>query len=142
MTWLNQFISFDGRIGRKTFWIASLEIAAAEVVTLIAAVLSGSDLLAEGVVLIFLYPQFVIAIKRAHDRDLPSWIVIGFFAFSVLRDALIFLGWDLIDVDRDSFTLGFNIVYAVYGMALLFELGFRRGSAGANRYGPDPLGKS
>jgi len=53
MTWLNQFISFDGRIGRKTFWIASLEIAAAEVVTLIAAVLSGSDLLAEGVVLIF-----------------------------------------------------------------------------------------
>jgi len=27
----------------------------------------------------------------------------------------------------------------VFGLALLVELGFRRGTAGPNQYGPDPL---
>jgi len=31
------------------------------------------------------------------------------------------------------------IPFAVFGVALLVELGFRRGTVGSNKYGPDPL---
>jgi uncharacterized membrane protein YhaH (DUF805 family) len=31
--------------------------------------------------------------------------------------------------------------FTVLGLALLVELGFRRGTVGPNQYGPDPLGK-
>jgi uncharacterized membrane protein YhaH (DUF805 family) len=136
---LDLFTSFDGRIGRKIFWLATAAIAGIEFVVLLVAIAMG-DLLAEGVVLIFLYPQFVVSIKRAHDRDMPAWMVSAFFAFSVVRDALMFLGWDLMNVDSDPATLAINVAYAVYGLAILFELGFRRGTAGPNRHGPDPLG--
>ncbi len=139
MNWIELFTGFAGRIGRKTFWIGTGIIAAAEFVALFVA-LSLGDRPAEGVLLVFLYPQFAIAVKRGHDRNFPAWIVSGFFAFSLLRDVLFFLGWDLIDVARDPFVLAINVVFAIYGIAMLIELGFRRGSPGANRYGPDPLG--
>jgi uncharacterized membrane protein YhaH (DUF805 family) len=141
MNWIDLFISFDGRIGRKWFWIGTGAIAAAEFVGLIVALYAG-DVPAEGVLLLFLYPQFAVAVKRGHDRNFPTWVVGGFFAFSLLRDILIFLGWDLIDVERDPVVLGLNIAFAAYGIAMLIELGFRRGTPGANHYGPDPIGKS
>jgi uncharacterized membrane protein YhaH (DUF805 family) len=31
--------------------------------------------------------------------------------------------------------------FTVLGLALLFELGFRKGTPGPNQYGPDPLTK-
>jgi uncharacterized membrane protein YhaH (DUF805 family) len=34
------------------------------------------------------------------------------------------------------------IPFTVFGLALLYELGFRKGTEGPNQYGPDPLAKS
>ena len=31
------------------------------------------------------------------------------------------------------------VPFGVFGIALLVELGFRRGTVGPNQYGPDPL---
>jgi uncharacterized membrane protein YhaH (DUF805 family) len=35
--------------------------------------------------------------------------------------------------------LAILIPYLVFGLALTIDLGFRRGTVGPNRYGPDPL---
>jgi uncharacterized membrane protein YhaH (DUF805 family) len=32
------------------------------------------------------------------------------------------------------------ILLGIFGLAFLVELGFRKGTTGPNRYGPDPLG--
>jgi uncharacterized membrane protein YhaH (DUF805 family) len=33
------------------------------------------------------------------------------------------------------------VPFAILGVALLVELGFRKGTPGPNQYGPDPLSK-
>jgi uncharacterized membrane protein YhaH (DUF805 family) len=39
-------------------------------------------------------------------------------------------------------SLAIAVPFTVVGLALLVELGFRRGTVGPNQYGPDPLAKS
>jgi len=39
-------------------------------------------------------------------------------------------------------SLAIAVPFAVFFLALLVELGFRKGTPGANQYGPDPLAKT
>ncbi len=32
------------------------------------------------VLLVFLYPQFVIAVKRGHDRNIATWVIVACYA--------------------------------------------------------------
>ena len=43
---------------------------------------------------------------------------------------------------RPLFAIMFVLIVGVIGLAVLIELGFRRGTPGPNRYGPDPLEKT
>jgi uncharacterized membrane protein YhaH (DUF805 family) len=140
MNWLDLFIGFDGRIGRKIFWMGTALIGVAELVALFGALLTETDWLIGFVFLVFIYPQFAIAVKRGHDRNIPIWIVGVFFVATGVRDALALLGWDLSNPYRDPITFALLMAYAGFGLALVFELGFRKGRPGPNQYGPDPLG--
>jgi len=44
-----------------------------------------------------------------------------------------------VDDQPSTLELVFAIPFTVFGLALLFELGFRKGTSGPNQYGPDPL---
>jgi uncharacterized membrane protein YhaH (DUF805 family) len=57
-----------------------------------------------------IYPAIAVYAKRWHDRGKSGW-------------------WTLI-----------ILVPAIGSIWLLVELGFLRGTPGANKYGPDPLG--
>ena len=50
------------------------------------------DRLSAIVDLAFTYPEFAIAVKRGHDRNMPLWLIGAFFAASVLLDLLTVLG--------------------------------------------------
>jgi uncharacterized membrane protein YhaH (DUF805 family) len=78
-------------------------------------------------------------VKRGQDRNLPIWLIGIFFAASVLLDLFTVTGWAGVDDQPSTLELVFAIPFTVFGLALLFELGFRKGSAGPNQYGPDPL---
>jgi uncharacterized membrane protein YhaH (DUF805 family) len=157
MKWIYFFGSFDGRIGRKTFWLTSIAIFAAELVAafvgaLIIALLSGDweakigNRWIDAVFLIFLYPQFIIDVKRGHDRNIPIWVIGVFYAALVADYFLVEFGWlaelpnqnVMTSVNVVSFIVG--ILWGICGLALLVELGFRKGTTGPNRFGPDPLG--
>src|SRR6476660_4344439 len=84
------YTSFDGRINRKPFWLATLIlIAAAIVVSIAAAFILGPMSRAFRIFsfvlqLALLYPSLALMIKRLHDRNRPSY-----FAYIMLAPAML-----------------------------------------------------
>ena len=142
MDWAYLVNGFHGRIGRQTFWIAMGAVAVAEIVGHLIANQIEGDRLGAIVDLAFTYPEFAIALKRGHDRNLPVWLLAVFFGAGALLDLLTVLGWAGTDAEPSMLALVIAVPFTVVGLALLVELGFRRGTVGPNRYGPDPLAKS
>ncbi len=139
MDWSYLLNSFDGRIGRKTFWIAMGAVTVAEIFGHILAEEIQGDRLSAIVDLAYTYPEFAIAVKRGHDRNTPLWLLIVFFGASALLDLLTVLELTGTEDQPSMLSLAIAVPFTVLGAALLVELGFRRGTIGPNQYGPDPL---
>ncbi|HTH34153.1 MAG TPA: DUF805 domain-containing protein [Xanthobacteraceae bacterium] len=139
MDWVYLLNSFDGRIGRKTFWIAMAVVTAAEILGHFAAEAIQGDRLSAIVDLVFTYPEFAIAAKRGQDRNMPLAVVGTFFAAGVVLDLITVLGLSGTADQPSTLSLAIALPFTVFGLALLVELGFRKGTTGPNRYGPDPL---
>ena len=92
MDWAYLLNGFDGRIGRQTFWIAMGVVTVAEIFGHFIAERSRAIGLSAIVDLAFTYPEFAIAAKRGHDRNMPLWLTGAFFAAGVLLDLLTVLG--------------------------------------------------
>ena len=78
-----------------------------------------------------------VTVKRLHDRNKAWWwIVVFIFA----PDALFGLAEVLADSETANESALFAIQFAALALAAwgAVELGFLRGTAGANRFGPDP----
>jgi len=139
MDWAYLFNSFEGRISRQTFWIGMVIVTVAEIFGhLIAEAIQG-DRLSAIVDLVFTYPEFAVAVKRAHDRNLPLWLLIVFFGGGALLDLLTVLQLTGDTEQPSLLSLMIAVPFTVLGLALLIELGFRRGTIGPNQYGPDPI---
>jgi uncharacterized membrane protein YhaH (DUF805 family) len=142
MDWAYLLNSFEGRISRKTFWIGITALVAAEIIGHFVAQALQGDRLSAIVDLAFTYPEFAIATKRAHDRDLPIWILIIFFGGGAMLDLLTVLQLTGSDDQPSALSLAIAVPFTVLLVALLIELGFRRGTIGPNKYGPDPVASS
>jgi len=142
MDWAYLFNSFDGRISRRTFWTAMIALLIAEIIAHIIAEAIQGDRLSAIVDLAFTYPEFAIAAKRGHDRDMPLWLLIIFFCAGAVLDLLTVLQLSGTDEEPSMLSIFIAVPFTVLGLALLIELGFRRGTVGPNQYGPDPLANS
>lgn len=122
---LKQWLSFEGRIGRQTWWlqyvlvILGINVLAQIVLAIIGAIdFTGGfvalvlSLLWMLVAIAMIWPALAGYAKRLHDRDMSAW-------------------WILM-----------ALIPAVGGLALLIICGFLKGTTGPNRFGPDPLGGS
>jgi uncharacterized membrane protein YhaH (DUF805 family) len=141
MDWLYLLNSFDGRIGRKTFWIAMAVVALGNAVAYYVAQQIEGDRLGAIVDLAFTYPEFAIAAKRGNDRNMPFWVLAVFFGAGAMLDLFDVLGWSGTSQNPSALSLALAVPVGIFGIALLVELGFRKGTAGPNRHGPDPLAK-
>jgi uncharacterized membrane protein YhaH (DUF805 family) len=141
MDWAFLYNNFEGRIGRQTFWFAMGALLVAEIFGHILAEEIQGDRLSAIVDLAYTYPEFAVAVKRANDRNLPLWLLIAFFGASALLDLLTVLELTGTDDEPSVLSIAIALPFTVLGLALLVELGFRRGTVGPNQYGPDPLGK-
>jgi uncharacterized membrane protein YhaH (DUF805 family) len=139
MNWLYLFNSFHGRIGRQAFWFALILTVVAQLAAQAISDQLEGDRLSAIVDLVFTYPQFAVTIKRAHDRDMPDWVLIAFFAANAFLDLLVVLDLAGTNEHPNLLSLAVAIPLTVVGVALLVELGFRKGTEGPNQYGPDPL---
>ena len=140
MDWAYLLNSFEGRISRKTFWIAMAVLVVAEILAHFVADALQGDRLSAIVDLAFTYPEFAIAVKRGHDREMPLWLLVVFFGAGAVLDLLTVLQLNGTDEEPSMLSVFIVVPFTVLGLALLIELGFRRGTVGPNQYGPDPLG--
>lgn len=141
MDWVHLFTSFEGRISRQPFWLAWAIFIAVEFTIALATDEINSDRLSAILDLVLIYPQFAVCAKRGHDRNTPTWVIGLFFAFVAVIDLALLGGWIPTADLRETTSLSLLVALplAVFVLVLLIDLGFRRGTSGPNRYGPDPL---
>ena len=158
MKWIRFFGNFEGRIPRKTFWLANVVVFVIEVILAAIAAAASRDSPATPPAIWrcrsssfrFLYPSFVIALKRAHDLEMSSQVIYAWYIVLAVYSVLVrFAGWLWINLTQNiyslvvlAFVFVFIFVVGIVSLALLIELGFRRGTRGSNRFGPDPLAKT
>jgi uncharacterized membrane protein YhaH (DUF805 family) len=119
---LKRWLSFDGRIGRQTWWLHYVLVifGCSVAIQIVLAIIAAVDFTGGLITLVFTIPAILIGlafiwpalagyIKRLHDRDMSGW-------------------WLLI-----------AFIPGIGGLALLIICGFLKGTAGPNRFGPDPL---
>ncbi|WP_333682919.1 DUF805 domain-containing protein [Pontibaca methylaminivorans] len=148
------YASFEGRINRKPFWIASLILFVIAIVISFAVLMPLSAANATmgalaGLILslAFLYPGVALGVKRLHDRGKSGRLMVVFIApclVSQLCDLLGITGSYQIIAGHSIHmpnTLGWILNFVTFGVAIwaLVTLGFLKGTSGANGYGPDPL---
>jgi uncharacterized membrane protein YhaH (DUF805 family) len=135
--WIYVFTSFQGRINREPFWIACGILTAVEIAAQWLAYGIEGERLSTILDLAFTYPEFTLAVKRSNDRNLSPWVVGLFFAANVALDLFTLLNGALDTSDPINGII--LIPFALLGLVLIVELGFRPGTSGPNRFGPDPL---
>ena len=105
------YLSLDGRINRKVFWLNFfLPVVIITIILAIIDSVAGTN----GIIVIIwqlaiIWPSIAVQAKRWHDRNKSAW-------------------WILI-----------NLVPVIGGIWALVEVGFLAGTEGENRFGPDPL---
>ena len=135
MDWMHLFTSIEGRISRQPFWIALLCLSVPELVAHFTLGERWSSIVG----LLIAYPEFAVFAKRGHDRNVPTWVAAVFIAGAVVLNLMTLL--DLSGPMTNPTPLFYAVVVPVgiMGLILLVDFGFRRGTAGPNQYGPDPL---
>ena len=97
------------------------------------------DRLSAIVDLAFTYPQFAVAVKRAHDRNMPVWLLIAFFAANAFLDLLVVLDLAGTDEQPSLLSLVIRVPFTVLGLALCWSSSASARARRPNQYGPDPL---
>ncbi|MDC5840038.1 DUF805 domain-containing protein [Vibrio europaeus] len=131
--------SFQGRIGRKTYWIWNVVYY-----LMIVGFALGMNVLAPSIahlilpvfLIVVLVPDLAITAKRWHDRGKSSWwlllnipLVIGRMTVPVGDPSL--AGQPSILQAATSFAA------LACGLWILVECGFLKGTDGENQYGPE-----
>jgi uncharacterized membrane protein YhaH (DUF805 family) len=145
--------TYQGRINRSKYWTAVLIYLGINVVLIaIGFIMFGNSILAladdsvgEGMVmgliskgigflliLIVVYIPLIISgvfvgIKRLHDRDKSGWWLLVFYLLPTVLNGL---------ADTSAIFSLAAFAVTIWGIV---ELGCLRGTAGPNKYGPDPL---
>lgn len=97
---------------------------------------------------IFAFPIYALFVKRRHDKDNAGMDVIIYLALTavLLLIQALGIGWETttfgeFTVPTPAMWLNIlNIAVGIFAIYLLVVLGFLKGTAGPNQYGPDPLG--
>jgi uncharacterized membrane protein YhaH (DUF805 family) len=139
MDWTYLFVRFDGRISRQPYWIGTIALIVVEVACFLIGDYFEQNRLIDVIDLAFLYPEFAIILKRANDRDMRHWIPFSYLILSVLLDAVSILELGGPTDNPSMLYWVILIPLLIAALYLIVDLGFRKGTNGSNRYGPDPL---
>lgn len=145
MNLVDLLLSTEGRINRLRFWIGMLIVIFLST-ALYYLILATAGPTQTGVMLAVLtafalaYPYYAVMAKRFQDRDKPGLMaLIGIVPYYTLNLLYTFRILDLNAPTELSSIL--DVIIALIALWILVELGCLKGSAGPNRYGPDPLGQ-
>jgi len=86
-----------------------------------------------------LVPLLLITIKRLNDRNHSHIIVVAWAALAVAQVVTQYLGVMVDPLNYSTLEWAIITPFALFALWILIENGFRKGTTGPNRYGPDPL---
>jgi uncharacterized membrane protein YhaH (DUF805 family) len=141
----NLYTSFDGRIGRKQFWVGFLPLLLVMVGILFLSLYAVGEtdqwvfrLNKFILMLIFMYPLMALGVKRLHDRGKHGYAVWIFFIPWFLHQIT-----NLLEITGDNLSLNsLDLIFLSINLAItiwfFIDLGLMRGERRTNQYGPDP----
>ena len=143
MNWQNLFLSANGRIGQKDFWIGFLILFVAGIV------LGMIPLLGMIIGLALIYPNVCVFSKRLHDFGKTGWLAaVPYAMFAVIMVVAMIAGGAAMFGAASGSAAGAGGAMAAMGtMGILFLLGFvayvgfvlwvglTKGDPGTNQYG-------
>lgn len=151
MNWRQILFSFEGRVGRRVWWLATLAVVAAVLALTLAPFLIQSEsvavfVLALGSQLIWLaslWPMLAVAAKRLHDRNKSGWWLLVFW---LLPFVLFWAGLSITlfndprtgrsgDFLTGAILMSASLPFALWGVV---ELGVLKGTRGPNGFGVEP----
>ncbi|ODT47698.1 DUF805 domain-containing protein [Devosia sp. 63-57] len=147
----SMFLASSGRISRRTWWFGTLMLIAASLVINLVLALVGlgvSSWMPLIVYLLMIYPAYNLGLKRRHDRDNPGQdyliLLAGSAVFTILQSlgigySPVDLGNGFVGMMPDLWMSLLQLAFAIFGIYMLVQLGFLKGTTGDNSYGPDPL---
>lgn len=141
-----------GRISRKGWWIGVVGLIVASIVLTLILSLVGLGYSTWGQLIIYIilfFPSWCIGLKRRQDRDNDGTdfkIMMGVSGLLTLLQAF-GIGVTMTDMGNGVMVpmpaMWMSILYlalGVFGIYMLVQLGFLRGTTGSNTYGADPVG--
>lgn len=143
---MSLWFSTKGRISRSTYWLkfvlpmACIQIGGA--ILDIGFGLAGPETMGPATVmtsLLVVWPGIVGLVKRLHDLDLPGSYVAAYYGGLITGALLLAIAIPVFG--EGALILGIPLIFLVlmacwYGIKICFF----PGTAGPNRYGPDPVG--
>jgi uncharacterized membrane protein YhaH (DUF805 family) len=129
-------LSFHGRINRARYWLGVLAMSVLVALVIGLVVVTRIPAVFLGMIPIF-YMSLALAAKRLHDRNKSGWWVVVFIVLPGILDRL------SNRVVEES-VVWWVLVLPALALSIwgLVEIGFRRGTAGSNDHGPDPLART
>lgn len=145
----------EGRIGRQQWWIG---VVAMIVVGIIASIVIGIISFGNATIfgwlvvllnLALLWPSYNIGMKRRHDRDndgtdlkimLGVSVLLNILTATGIGSSVVDIGGGVMMPQPAMWLTIINLLFAVFAIYMLVQLGFLKGTTGANTYGSDPLG--
>lgn len=159
MSWVHYLFGFSGRLSRARYWafvlVSFLFYLAGVVVALpyiilvhpttsdvpqIPSPLLLATICGEGIVALTLaVAVLAIIVKRLHDRNKSAWWLLLFYAIPAVLDMIASPRMIRTTYHDDRIAALVSTAAALISLWGLVEIGFLKGTAGYNRYGPDPL---
>lgn len=148
------YINFKGRAQRSEFWWFTLfNVVVSVILGLIGTALPALNVLEGIYFLAVLLPSLAVTVRRLHDTARPAWwlliylaVVLAWIVGGIIL--AISIGIDDPDVLETTdfqdwpgyvaYMIG-CILFSLAGAVAMIVLCAQPGTAGANRYGPDPL---
>ncbi|AMF95939.1 DUF805 domain-containing protein [Vibrio fluvialis] len=140
MSYQTLLFSFQGRIGRQTYWIWNVcyYLAIVSVIVLLNRWLPGlAPYVLPMFMLLILVPDLAVTAKRWHDRDKSSWWLLLNVPLVIGR-MTVPMGEASMTTTPNLLDTGISLAALLCGSWILIECGFLAGSDGDNRFGKAP----
>ncbi|EKO3408988.1 DUF805 domain-containing protein [Vibrio fluvialis] len=140
MSYQTLLFSFQGRIGRQTYWIWNVGyyLAIVSVIVLLNRWLPGlAPYVLPLFMLLILVPDLAVTAKRWHDRDKSSWWLLLNVPLVIGR-MTVPMGEASMTTTPNLLDTGISLAALLCGSWILIECGFLAGSDGDNRFGKAP----
>ena len=135
-----------------TMWVGVPELGPdpdpAAIAAAVAEIVRRSAWVSLVMFLILAYPAYCVSVKRRHDRDHSGVDVLAILALNALMLVLQGLGFGMSAVEMGEGVVlptpapwlsVVSLAMGLFGLYLLVQLGFLKGTPGPNRFGEDPL---